>query len=121
MYAGAPEWLTAVGFTTLSSKATLLSQKGLPQTCPSVCLLLPFAEVPTGTKSLVLPTELVEPENFSSSSSSHVVLEEGSGHLHYLVVPQVVVVATALATEKRMPVMIFSLTVRSASMACGPI
>ena len=34
----------------------------VPQTCPSVCLLLPFAEIPTR----LLSTELVEPENFNS-------------------------------------------------------
>ncbi len=45
-HAPAPEWLTAVGFTMLTSKASLLSQKGLPQTCPSVCLLSPFCKSP---------------------------------------------------------------------------
>jgi hypothetical protein len=45
-HAPALEWLTAVGFTMLTSKASLCSQEGLPQTCPSVCLLLPSAEVP---------------------------------------------------------------------------
>ena len=34
----------------------------VPQTCPSVCLLLPFAEIPTR----LLSTELVEPENLNS-------------------------------------------------------
>ena len=48
----------------LTSKATLLSQEGLPQTCPSVWLLLPLAEVPT--KLLSTQAELVELENFSS-------------------------------------------------------
>ena len=46
-HAPAPEWLGAVGFTMLTSMASRLSQERLPQTCPSVCLLLPFAEVPT--------------------------------------------------------------------------
>ena len=61
-HAPAPEWLTADGFTMLTSKATLFSQKGLPQTYPSVCLPLPFAEMNTK----LLSTEPVEPENFSS-------------------------------------------------------
>jgi hypothetical protein len=39
-HAPAPEWLTAVGFTMLTSKATLFRKKGLPQTCPSVQLRL---------------------------------------------------------------------------------
>jgi hypothetical protein len=50
---------------TSNLKATLLSQEGLPQACPSVCLLLPSAEVPTNLK--LLSTEPVEPENFSSN------------------------------------------------------
>jgi hypothetical protein len=66
-HAPAPEWLTAVGFTMLTSKARLFGQRRLPQTCPSasasVCLLLPFAEVPRATK--LLSTEPVAPENFS--------------------------------------------------------
>jgi hypothetical protein len=49
--AGRAEWLTAVGFTMLTSMASglteALSRERLPQTCPSVCLLLPSAEVPT--------------------------------------------------------------------------
>jgi hypothetical protein len=51
----------------LTSKATLFETnlKGLPQTCPSVCLRLPFADMPTGVTRL-LSTELVEPENFNS-------------------------------------------------------
>jgi hypothetical protein len=52
-HAPAPEWLTAVGFSMLTSKASLLSQGGLPQTCPSVCLLLPSAEMPTKLLSLL--------------------------------------------------------------------
>ncbi len=90
-HAPAPEWLTAVGFSMLTSKASLLSQEGLPQTCPSVCLLLPSAEMPTK----LLSTEPAELENFSSYLKSTVT---GEGHVHYLVVP--VVGATALATEE---------------------
>ena len=64
------EWLTAFGSAMLTSKATLFETnlKGLPQTCPSVCLRLPFADMPTGVTRLLsteLPT-VVEPENFNS-------------------------------------------------------
>ena len=46
-HALAPAWLTAVGFTMLTSKANLPGSEAHPQTCPSVWLALPFAEMPT--------------------------------------------------------------------------
>jgi hypothetical protein len=92
-HAPAPEWLMAFGSTMLTSKATLFGMKGLPQTCPSesVCLLLPFAEMPTSLR--LLSTELV-----SRARELQLVLDVGKGHLHYFVVP--VVGTTAFAAPE---------------------
>ncbi len=65
----------------LTSKATLFGQKGL-QTCPSVCLPFPFAEMPTSLRfklpvlsnAIIIAGESVAPENVISL-----------GHLRYFV------------------------------------
>jgi hypothetical protein len=72
----------------LTSKTTLPGWKGPPQTRPSVCLPLPFAEMPTK----LLSNEPVEPEYFSS------YLNQAKATLSYFVVS--VVGATVFATEK---------------------
>ncbi len=71
---------TAFGSTMLTSKATLCCMKGLPRTCPSVCLAVPFSEKPTK----LLSTVPVEPQ--AENLNFQLILEEGHGRLHYFVV-----------------------------------
>ena len=89
------EWLTAVGFTMLTSKASLLSQEGprLQGAPPDLSVCVLALAIRRRTHKKLLSTEPV-----AQAGEFQLALEVGEGHVHYLAVPVTVVGASALAS-----------------------